>query len=235
MSPQRLDTIIKDYEKLVKGINQEAINNEDRAYGGIIRAGKGKLVESITQALVEIAWITVLKQDPNRLRTDKNKMKIGIKEGYENKIKNNAVREYINLNRDKLFYRFGTDVHVYIDDKLVLPIECKAYTENAMLKRILFDAVLMKEAKGINKYFLLQLESQLGGDYSKHNGITYGSASTHVLMSHVNVDLEIITLLEGERKVDRPIHKAEYYKPLTVESLNYAVNVFSDALKYYIK
>ena len=114
-----------------------------------------------------------------------------IKDGYIDRIKNEKVKEYVRENQDDLVYKFGTDVQVYIDGKLVLPIECKAYTENAMMKRILFDASLMKETKGINKYYLVQLESQLGGDYSQLNEITYGSPATHALLSHVDVDLEI--------------------------------------------
>jgi len=48
--------IISGYEHLVKGIDREAKIIEGRAYGGIIRAGKGKLVESITKQIVLIAW-----------------------------------------------------------------------------------------------------------------------------------------------------------------------------------
>ncbi len=37
-------------------LHKEAEDSEDRAYGGIIRAGKGLLVESIAKSLVEIGW-----------------------------------------------------------------------------------------------------------------------------------------------------------------------------------
>lgn len=43
----KLNTIIAAYDKLVKGIDDQAAMSRDRAYGGIIRAGKGELVESI--------------------------------------------------------------------------------------------------------------------------------------------------------------------------------------------
>jgi hypothetical protein len=39
-----------------------------------------------------------------------------------------------------------------------------------------------------------------------------------------NVDLQIITLLPGERKVDRPINKADFFKPLPLERLENAVD-----------
>ena len=161
---RKLNTLIAVYNKLVKGIDDEANMSQDRAYGGIIRSGKGKLVEKITSNLVEIAWVDVLNQKLSRMEINKKKIPIGIKDDYIERISNPEVRDYVASHKDDLIYKFGTDVQVYIDQRLVLPIECKAYTENAMIKRILFDAKLMKESMGINTYYLVQLESQLGGD-----------------------------------------------------------------------
>ena len=232
---RKLNTLIAVYNKLVKGIDDEAIMSQDRAYGGIIRSGKGKLVEKITSNLVEIAWVDVLNQKLSRMEIDKKKIPIGIKDDYIERISNPEVRDYVASHKDDLIYKFGTDVQVYIDQRLVLPIECKAYTENAMLKRILFDAKLMKESMGINTYYLVQLESQLGGDYCKLNDVTYGSPATHALLSHVDVDLKIITLLKGERMVDRPIHKTEFFKELEMIELKKAVNLFVNDLKKYAR
>jgi hypothetical protein len=229
-----LNSIIAAYNKLVKGINETALDNDDRAYGGIIRAGKGELVESIAKQLVRSAWCTILDQPISRLSMDKKKFKISVKDDYIERIKEPHIKNYLERNKSTMIYKFGTDVHVYIDDKLVIPIECKAYTENAMIKRILFDAALMQEAKRINKYYLLQLESQLGGDYCELNDLTYGSPSTHALISHFDIELEIITLLKGERKVDKPIHKLEYFKPLEFKRLEWAANLFATDLKQYI-
>jgi len=50
---------------------------------------------------------------------------------------------------------------------MIMGIECKAYTENAMLKRILVDFTLLKSIVPKANCVLLQLESQLTGDYSK--------------------------------------------------------------------
>jgi hypothetical protein len=58
-----------------------------------------------------------------------------------------------------------TDVHVQVDGKFKIAIECKAYTENAMLKRILVDFTLFKQVYPDLAFVLFQLESQLGGDY----------------------------------------------------------------------
>lgn len=232
---RKLNTLIAVYNKLVKGIDDEANMSQDRAYGGIIRSGKGKLVEKIASNLVEIAWVDVLNQKLSRMEIDKKKIPIGIKDDYIERISNPEVRDYVASHKDDLIYKFGTDVQVYIDQRLVLPIECKAYTENAMLKRILFDAKLMKESMGINTYYLVQLESQLGGDYCKLNDVTYGSPATHALLSHVDVDLKIITLLKGERMVDRPIHKTEFFKELEMIELKKAVDLFANDLKEYAR
>ncbi|MBO6304371.1 MAG: hypothetical protein J6M62_04710 [Selenomonadaceae bacterium] len=219
----------------MKNIDDEAAISQNRAYGGIIRSGKGKLVENIAECLVRIAWEDVLGQDGDRMKINKKKMPIGISDGYIDRISDNNVSEYLKKHNGELVYKFGTDVQVFIDDELVLPIECKTYAENAMMKRILFDAKLMKEAMGTNTYYLVQLESQLGGDYSELKKVTYGSPATHALMSYVDVDLKIITLLKGERHVKRPIHKHEYFKELKISELQKAVNIFANDLKKYVE
>ncbi|MGN0649179.1 MAG: hypothetical protein ACI4KM_01985 [Oscillospiraceae bacterium] len=231
---QRLDKIIEKYKSLLQNVDDEAAENDERAYGGYIRAEKGKLVESIASELVEIAWTLVLKQDKKRLEMNQKKMPIRVTDAYIDGISDQAVREHIKSESKKYFYNFGTDVQVYIDGKLVLPIECKTYTENAMLKRILFDAMLMKKAAGTQTYYLLQLESQLGGDYSELNDVTYGSPATHALLAQLDVDLKIITLLKGERKVDKPIHKPEFYKELNKRELQKALDIFAGALRDHI-
>lgn len=228
----KINEIISDYTNLVSGIDNEAQNDEDRAYGGIIRAGKGKLVEEMATRLVQIAWINVLKQNEERLQINKRKAPISITEKYIER-QEPLLKAYLLSHKAEQRYKFGTDVQVFIDDKLVLPIECKAYTENAMLKRILFDAVLAKEAYGVSRYYLVQLESQLGGDYCELKEPTYGSPASHALMSHVDVDLTIITLLKGERDINRPIHKKEFFKKLTPEILENTIEKFATALEPY--
>ena len=163
---RKLKTLISYYNRLVKGIDDAASMSQERAYGGVIRSEKGKLVEYLASQLVQIAWTDVLKQRPSRLEINRKKIPISIKDDYINRISNPKVRAYVSSHRDDLKYRFGTDVQVFIDGRIVLAIECKTYTENAMMKRILFDAKLMKEAMGLDTYYLVQLESQLGGDYS---------------------------------------------------------------------
>ena len=44
---QKIQEIIKMYDLHVKGVVDEASASSDRAFGGVIRADKGKLVEQI--------------------------------------------------------------------------------------------------------------------------------------------------------------------------------------------
>ena len=234
---KELVKIIKAYDALVNGIDEQATNDNDRAYGGIIRAGKGKLVENIAQNLVIIAWNNIGGHE-GRLAFSSNsiprKIPVPINKNYLSNIKNTQVKKYIENNIDKYVYKIGSDRHVFIDEKFVLAIECKSYTENAMYKRIMVDFQLLKSQFPDLNFILLQLESQLTGDYSQLNDIELGSYSTHTITSYFDVYPHIITLLKGERKVNRPIHKPEYFKELSLDSLQKAVHIIENILKSYV-
>lgn len=231
----KIDEIISAYNLLVKGIELRANEDEsERAYGGIIRAGKGMLVENITKLIIEIAW-QKLGGKSERISFDKKTKKLPIRKDYIDQLNSDEVKKFILDNLDNYFYTLKTDVHCNIDGELAIGVECKAYTENAMIKRILVDFTLMKHAWPNLNCFLIQLESQLGGDYSAIKKITKtGSPSTHTLFSYFNVDIEIVTLLEGERKVDKAIHKPDHYKELTRDALDNAVEKFQSALTKYL-
>jgi len=227
---KELDGIINAYDYLVRGIDQAAKADNTRAYGGIIRAGKGSLVESIAKQIVQISW--ELTGEPiYRLSIDKRKVVVPINNNYVESIPDATVREHVKEYRQYYHFSVSADLHVYIDGVFSIAVECKAYTENAMIKRVLLDCRLLKQIYPDLDFVLLQLESQLGGDYSELGEITYGSYSTHTLLSFFDIPLQIVTLLQGERQVDKPIHKAEYYKPLTKDSLYKAINLFKELLE----
>lgn len=225
-----ISLLIKEYDHSIRNIDKNAKNSDDRAYGGVIRSVKGELVEKLAKKLIEIAWKS-LGMDPDRLSFEKRSIKIPIKKEYVERVKNPDVKKYIIDNISKYVYPLKTDIHVHVDRKFKIAVECKAYTENAMLKRVLVDFTLLKQVFPNLTFVLFQLESQLGGDYSTANHIKYGSYSTHTLLSYFDIDLNIITLLEGERKVDKPIHQQKHYKPLKEESLKAGIEVFKDLLR----
>ncbi len=229
-----VDKLLEAYDLLVKGIEFTATEDAVRAFGGVIRAGKGKLVESLANHAVRIAWDR-LGQDFCRITTNSKKIHIPLNKTYLDRVTSPEVKKWISDNIRSFYYGLSTDIHVFIDDVFVMGIECKAYTENAMIKRILVDFTLLKSIYPSLSSVLFQLESQLGGDYSHiSKSIIYGSTSSHTIMSYFDVDLVILTLLEGERNVDKPIHKADYFKPLTKDGLEKSISTFMDILRPHI-
>lgn len=231
---RRVEDIIAAYDDVVKGVDENAAKEKGRAYGGIVRARKGKLQESITEEIIKAAWENIGGSEP-LLSVNSKKIRIPIKEDYVSRIENEEVRNHILSNMPEYYYLASVDKQVFVDGNFVIGIECKAYTENAMMKRILVDFTLLKTKFPDISCYLFQLESQLSGDYSGNpGGSKLGSKRTHTLMSYFpEVDLQICTLLEGERKVDEPIHKPEFFKPLTEAGVREAIELLSDDLKQY--
>lgn len=227
-----IDEIIRDYEGVVKVVDKNAQTQNDRAYGGMVRELKGKLQEHITEEIIKFTWQEIGGKS-SRLEINSNKIRIPILQEYIDRIPDTEIRNYINSNREKYYYGLSVDKHIFVDNKFIAGIECKAYTENAMIKRILVDFHLLKTVYPHLDCFLFQLESQLGGDYSELPQKIFGSKSTHSIMSYFpDVDLKIFTFLQGERNVDEPIHK--YFKPLERKVIEDAVEMLSIPLRTYL-
>ena len=231
-----INNIVQAYNLLVRHVDEDARSeNTLRAYGVVVRSAKGALVEGIAKNIIEIAWANIGGKS-QRLSFEKKPILIPIRHSYINKIKDVAVRKHIRKNMRNYIYKFTTDTHVSIDGTLVIGVECKAYTENAMLKRIAVDSMFLKHAHKNAQNVLLQLESQLGGDYGNlDKKVHYGSYPTHTILSYFdNVNLHIITLLEGERKVDKPIHKKKFFKKLERGAVKRATKIFEKLLTVYL-
>lgn len=235
---QSIEQIIGHYNIVIGVMEDTAIEHnesESRAYGGVIRATKGKLQEFITQRLIEIAWIDELQQNSERLEINSKKIPIPIQQQYINQLPE-IIKNHIQNNIEDYVYKLSVDKHIFIDKELVAGIECKAYTENAMIKRIMVDFMFLKTKYPDLACYLFQLESQLGGDYSELKSISLGSESTHSIMSYFEtVNLDILTFIKGERDVDRPINKVEFFKPLEKDALKNAVTHLCATLEKFSK
>ena len=234
-TPATRAELIRSYNLLVGGIEDEAIHDAERAYGGVIRAAKGKLVEAMTSHIIRLAWADCSGQ-PERLSFGNTKTyRVPVQQDYVDQLPD-EIRNYINERVEEHFYRAQVDQHIFVDGAFALGVECKSYAENAMLKRILVDFRLLKSLHPNLVCCLLQLESQLGGSYSDPLAAPQtGSPSSHTLMSYFpEVELNILTLLEGERKIDRPIHQTNYFKALNPEVLEYAIGRFAQLLMPFV-
>jgi hypothetical protein len=213
--------ICRFFKDEIDRLNSEATNTKTRAKAGVVRAIKGTLVADITEAMVKIAWKSK-GGSPYEISFDQKREILCVKEDYIKRQEDRAIRDFLYENRDKGF-GYSVDKHVFIDQKLVLGIECKAYAENAMLKRILADFTLLTQSHPKMNCLLVQLENMLGGDYGNGKEFQLGSMPSHALMSQFDFDLNIITLLEGDRDVDEPVHDPRYFKPLKEKLVRNAI------------
>lgn len=227
----QMQEIIRDYDTVIKLVHRNARDSEDRAYGGYVRMTKGALVEHTIERLVQITWQSI-GGHPDLLEINSKKIHIPIQPEYINRIKEPEVQQYLRNNIVNYFYKLSVDKHVCINGEFVIGIECKAYAENAMIKRILIDFDLLKKLHPNLSCYLFQLESQLGGDYSKLEKPVYGSPSTHTIQSYFSYDLNIVTLLSGERKIAQPIHT--HFKPLTIAALENAVAILATDMTRFL-
>jgi len=226
-----LEDIIKTYDAVIKVVDDEAREQSDRAYGGVVRSVKGQLQEYITHSLIIVAW-KELKGEDDRIDINSKKIAIPIRKQYLLRIDDERVKSHIKENIDDYYYKLSVDKQVYIDDTLVMGIECKAYAENAMLKRIMVDFDLLRTVHTDVSCYLLQIESQLGGDYSNLNDVVYGSTASHTIMSYFDTKINILTLLKGERDINNPLHKR--YKKLDMHILRKTKDVIKLDLEKYV-
>ena len=222
-----------DYFDKIKKSYKENVQSIEGLSAGKQRAKRGKFVEFTCETLVREAW-KLVGGDDNKLRFDTTKYPLKIKQSYLKRF-SPELKTYIESNKDK-YYKIKVDRHVFIDDSFVMGIECKSYAENAMLKRIMVDFLFLKETQPNSILcVLLQLESMLGGDYDKARESVNGSPSSHSIMSKFpNVDLHILTLLEGERDPEKPIFKQGFKKDLKRENVEYAVEKLKALLAKFV-
>jgi len=202
---------------------------------GSLRAAKGKLVEGLAEDIIRLAWHELKGHGHCLSFGEKRTYQIPIQSDYVDTL-HPEVRDFIQSHIGDYYYSAHVDKHVFVNGKFVVGVECKSYTENAMLKRILVDFELLKSLHSELVCCLLQLESQLGGNYSNPlEKPQLGSPSTHTLLSHFpSVELNIVTLLEGPRTVNEEISRPEYYKPLREEILNHAIEQFSELMQPFL-
>ncbi len=204
--------------------------------GGQIRGKKGALAERIAEAIVRLAW-RELGAEEDRLTVKKQTQPIYIDENYVKTLKHGYLRHDIRQNKDKYIYEIEFDRAVEIDNRFVLGVECKAFTDQTMFKRSLKEFELTLHLLFPELLFcIFQLENGLGGDYGDvSNPKQLGSGSTHTLISHSPTEsLEIITLLDGNHNPNKKIHTREHFKNLPTKNVAVCVSKFRDMLADFV-
>ena len=227
--------VYPDYKSIVD-LYVEGIHEMYGKTPGQIRALKGALVETTLDAITCLAWKEI-RGELHRFNIKKQTKTILIDEDYVKNLQDEYIRNHIQLNKGKYIYKVELDRAIEIDNKLIVGIECKSYIENAMLKRTLKDFELIVKLLYPQLIFcVFQFENSLGGDYGVvSKQVQLGSESTHTLLSYSpTVYLEIITLLDGDRKSKREIHKQEFLKELPIKNVEICVGKFRDILEPFV-
>ena len=132
----------------------------------------------------------------------------------------------------------GVDYDAFIieKDELKMLIEYKSYTEKSMLRRVLFDAWIAKDYGLEAKYCLCMLETSMGfkkrGEKKSELDISYQShAFRDFMIKHHDVDIDILILLDDQRKSKEDIAEEKYRKKIPIEKLKLIINYFKEFLK----
>lgn len=224
-----------DYDSIID-LYTERIHSMYGKTGGQIRGAKGELVENMVDAITQLAWYE-MGGKANRFNIRRQIRKIAINEDYVKNLRSEYIRDHIEQNKEQYTYKIELDKAVEIDNNLILGIECKSYMDNTMLRRTLKDFELVVKLLYPKLFFcVFQLINGLGGDYGEvRKQRQLGSRSTHTLMSYTpEINLEIITLLDGKMDPKRSIHDPKYFKELPVENIEICVNKFKNILKPFV-
>lgn len=182
---QKIETLYsKELGKLV-------VLSGHKKSGGKIRQRKGDLVVSILELIFK-ALIDFYGSN--------KEVVIDIKRGEKDKQ---------TLNSKNGYYEHSQDLHLYINNRFVMSIELKSYTESAMYKRVCEDARLIKKYVDKNiKCILIELENARKDKSQAFMDEEYGTIS------------EIFTLVHGRRSSAKALHIKKFYKPLDKDAVS---------------
>ena len=198
---------------------------ENKGEKGQIRTTKGQSVENLATDLITLAY-SKKGYDIEKLNFSSKKIPISIEEEFYEKLPDYA-KKY--LKDKKKQYNLKVDLHLFYDEKFICGVECKSYTENAMLKRILFDFVLLKNRHESIRTILFQLENFLGGEDLSSNKPKF-SPSTYAILSRVpNINLNIITVFKKDRNINQRIEYSGI--KLTIQDIDRAIDKFIECLE----
>lgn len=113
----RLNSLIDIVNHKIQGIEYVAQVDQERAYGGIIRSAKGKLLEEFCKEIVKIAW-SELDGAKHRLSFSNQKIEIPLRKKYIESIQSEEIKQWIIENYSDFIFKAQVDNHILIDGKL---------------------------------------------------------------------------------------------------------------------
>ena len=177
----------------------DELYNSDKHTGGKIRIQNGKLVETMISNILNSLCI--------RHNIKNYEIKIGKKGG-------------IKVESEHGFINAFVDVHLFIDNKLVIACECKSYLDDAFMTRA--DSVFnqFRKSDENTKRVLISLE-----DYIAKSSLMY-------FIDQQNVN-DVFFLIDGKRNYKNPIWLKDTYKSINNIKMVTLVTYFDEIISKF--
>tara|TARA_B100000575_G_C23122404_1_gene649706 strand:- start:167 stop:868 length:702 start_codon:yes stop_codon:yes gene_type:complete len=229
------DPIIK---KLEEKINNRILNmnqNFNLKTSGEKRTSKGNYVVDIYSYIIDEA----IKNTNSDLKfytsetslPEKEKIRIPKIDMSEEYIINNNLK-FEDKNDG---YKCSYDGFLLSKDKIEIFFEFKAYVENTMWKRCLFDASMIKQLYPEDSiYCMCMLESQMGntknGEVIREIGIKNHSLTFYMENLNLLPQMQIFILMDGQRKINKDIADLKFTKEVNIQKVAKTYNFFLNFL-----
>jgi len=105
------------------------------------------------------------------------------------------------------------DVHIYLDEKFIAVIECKAYLDSCMYVRACDDFKIFKEFGYNLKNCIFAFEDSMDND-------------TKIFTDHMNKDIcdGYFCILDGKRSSSKPVYDTHFKKEINRERVSQFIN-----------
>jgi hypothetical protein len=128
-----------------------------------------------------------------------------------NLVAKNGNRDKYKLvvdSSEKICKNHQVDIHIYLDNKFISVIECKAYLDNCYYSRACHDFKLFKIFKYSVKNYIFALENSI-------------SDNTLQFENYINKYIcdDIFYILDGKRSSQKPIYNPKYKKEINIDNL----------------
>jgi len=172
------------YSRIVEyyNTNTDKLENET---GGKVRAGRGNLVESMVDMICKSLNI-------------------------ECRVGTSDMQTITIMSNGKVYsQKHQVDRHLYVDNKLVAVVECKAYLDSCYYVRACSDFKRMKKLHPNVKSYVFALENSISDESVVFTDADYDNSCDGVFY-----------MCTGKRSSSKPIYKKEFAKVIQQESLS---------------
>lgn len=175
-------------DELTNLMNDWCNNNETGCTGGKMREARGSGIEEyvirvLTKLAVELQIPLVAKKG----KYDKKQLRVPTSD---------IVKEH------------QVDVHVYLNNKFIMVIECKAYLDSCYYVRACDDFNLFKKFNYDVKHVIFTLENSIDPSTKKFTDFV-----------HDNVCDNVFYMLDGKRSSNKPIYEREHKKDVNKKNV----------------